>query len=308
MAFTRVHHVGLVVTDLEEARHVMVDGFGLSIDEHRTPWPGVRREAEGVQTIQVPIGEIYYEINKPLSDESAAGRFLAANGGRSGMHYIAIASTDMAGDVQSLTSKGAKLQGNWNGQGPVFLDPTNTLGLLLQITPEEHYYVHPYFRGNGNVTGMAHIGMAAKSAEQVRHLWGEMFGIREDKGAERGLEPPGPGERTGAAQDPVHLVEFPLGGTVLEISIPTTEDSGTAKLVASRAVLGATWHHTCPYAPDAHRFLAQAVAAGLQQIGSVPPREQTIRVTGWLHPRSCLGMLIEVWNRPPGPEHYHGQS
>ena len=32
MAFTRFHHVGLAVTDLEEAKHVLVDGFGLAID------------------------------------------------------------------------------------------------------------------------------------------------------------------------------------------------------------------------------------------------------------------------------------
>ncbi len=111
-----------------------------------------------------------------------------------------------------------------------------------------------------------------------------------------------------AADDPVHLLEFPLGGTVIEISHPTTSDSGTARLVAQRAPLGAVYHHTCPYAPDVHRFMDQAVAAGLQQVGTISPREQTTRVVAWLHPRTCLGMLVEIWNRPPGQGHYHRPS
>ena len=121
---------------------------------------------------------------------------------------------------------------------------------------------------------------------------------------ERGQEPRPDGARSGTI-DPVHLVEFPLGGTVIEISIPTTEDSGTARLVARKGPLGAVYHHTCPFTPDVHAFIDQAVNAGLQQIGSIPPREEQTRVVGWLHPRSCLGMLIEVWNRPPGDDHYH---
>ena len=37
MTFTRVHHVGMITADLEAARHVFCDGFGLAVDEHRTP-------------------------------------------------------------------------------------------------------------------------------------------------------------------------------------------------------------------------------------------------------------------------------
>jgi catechol 2,3-dioxygenase-like lactoylglutathione lyase family enzyme len=305
MSFTRVHHVGLVTGDLGHARHVLCDGFGLAIDEHRTPWPaGRRREADGATVIEVPIGEMYYEVAKPNGGEGDAARFLAATGGRGGMHYLAIASDDPAADLARLTARGITLQGPAAPGRPVFLDPATCLGLGIQVTPEEHYYVHPYFRGNGTVTGMAHIGIAARSAAEARHLWGDVFGLVEDTGAERGRTPRTAAERR-PADDPVHLIEFPLGGTVIEISIPTTADSGTARLVAQRAPLGAVYHHTCPFAPDVHRFMEQAVAAGLEPIGTIPPREETTRVVGWLHPRSCLGMLVEVWNRPPGPGHYH---
>lgn len=309
MSLTRVHHVGLVADDLDHARHVLCDGFGLAVDEHRTPWPGGRlRSADGAAVAEFPIGEMYYEVAKPSDGQSEAGRFLAATGGRGGIQYIALASDDLPGDVVRLAERGVKVQREIGGGPEVVLDPAACLGLEIHLVPEDHYYVHPAYRGNGAATGMAHIGIAARSAREVRHLWGEVFGLAEDPGSERGLrtdeEPPPRTEARGQAIDPVHLLEFPLGGSVIEISIPTSTDSGTARLVAQRAPMGAVYHHTCPYTPDVYRFMDQAEAAGLQPIGSLPPRGERPFVVGWLHPRGCLGMLIEVWNRPPGPGHH----
>lgn len=304
MAFTRIHHVGLVTGDLEQARHVLCEGFGLSIDEHRTPWPQGRPGYDGTTVLEFPIGEMYYEVAKPNDTESGAGQFLASSSGRGGMYYISIASDDISADVNGLLNRGVKPKGKWDGESPIFLDPSTCLGLGIEITTEETYYVHPYYRGNGGLTGMAHVGVAARSTEETRHLWSGVFGLEEDKSMERGRRPSGADRQPRAADDPVHLLEFPIGGSVIEISVPTTPDSGTARLVAQRATLGAVYHHTCPFSPDVHGFTERAVAAGIQQIGTIPPREQTTRVVAWFHPRTCLGMLLEVWNRPPGGEHY----
>jgi catechol 2,3-dioxygenase-like lactoylglutathione lyase family enzyme len=309
MAFTRVHHVGLVTDDLERARQVLCVGFGLAIDEHRTPWPdGRRRTGDGATVLEVPIGELYYEVAKPDDDDSESAHFLAATNGRGGIQYIALASDDLTADLERLAQHGVQPLGQADADGAVALDPTTCLGLDVRLVVEDHYYVHPAYRGNGTATGMAHIGIAARSAREVRRLWGDVFGLREDPASERGLhrdaEPASRAQARGAAIDPVHLLEFPIGGTVIEVSIPTSPDSGTARLVAQRAPLGAVYHHTCPYTPDVYRFIDQAVAAGLQPIGELPPPGARELVVGWLHPRSCLGMLIEVWNRPPGPGHY----
>ena len=302
MAFTRIHHVGMVTSDLDVARNLFCNGFGLSVDEHRTPWPG--DESSGpVTSVEFPIGEMFYKVSRPNNSSSSEARFLNDTNGRGGIHYISIASDDVQADVETLLGRGLRLKSDWDGSGPVFLDPATTQGLEIEIRPDDHYYVHPYFRGKGLVTGMAHVGLAARDAGEVREFWGGVFGLSEDKSMERGLDrdverAPRP------AGDPVHLVEFPLGGSVVEVSIPTTEDSGTARLVAQRATLGAVYHHTCPHAPDVHSFTEEALAAGIQQIGSIPPREERARVVAWFHPRTCLGMLVEVWNRPPGDFHY----
>jgi hypothetical protein len=49
------------------------------------------------------------------------------------------------------------------------------------------------------------------------------------------------------------------------------------------------------------------VAAGLQLIGELPTdeAEQKDMRVAWFHPRTCVGTLIEIWNRPPGGEHIH---
>ncbi len=305
MAFTRVHHVGMVTGDLEAAKHVLVDGFGLSLDEHRTPWPQGRLGYEGTTQLEFPIGEMYYEVARPNDPKSGSAEFLASTNGRGGMYYVSLASDDMARDLQGIQSRGIKLKGAWNGKGPVFLDPATCLGLGLQIIPDDHYYVHPAYRGNGVVTGMGHVGVAARGVEESRRFWGHVLGLEQDKTSERGLEAPRQAAAPRPADDPVHILEFPLGGTVIEISHPTTTDSGTARLVAQRAPLGAVYHHTCPFAPDVRRFAEQAVAAGLQQIGTLPPREQGPAGVAWFHPRTCLGMLLEIWARAPGAGHYH---
>ena len=304
MAFTKIHHVGLVNGDLDHARHILEAGFGLSLDEHRTPSPGIPGY-DGTTVLQFPIGEMYYEVAKPGDSASEPAQYLEATNGRGGMYYLSIASNDIAADVQGLQSRGVRIKGDWDGKGPVFLEPETTLGLRLQVTPDEPYYVHPYYKGNGTCMGMAHIGLAGRDPEESRNFWSNIVGIREDQTSERGKEGPDPNrERRAAADDPVHILEYAIGGTVIEISHPTTTDSGTARLVAQRATLGEVFHHTAPFAPDVHRFIEQAVPAGMEQIGSIPPREVTTRATAWFHPRACLGMLLEPWNRLPGEDHY----
>ncbi|HLF08557.1 MAG TPA: VOC family protein [Dehalococcoidia bacterium] len=313
MAFTKIDHVGLLVDDLEVGRHVFCEGWGLAVDEHRSPWPQGRQGTfDGVTSIEIPIGEMYLEISKPNDSASPAAQFVSER--RSGMYYMSFASDDIVRDVRMLKENGITVHGEWNGEGPVFLDLTTTLGLLIQVVPHENYFVHPYYKGDGTFTGMAHVGLAARDEHEVRDLFARKFGLREDlltrsqenRPAAQARQPERDPNR--AAGDPVHILEFPVGGSVLEISIPTTDDSGTARLVAQRATLGAVYHHICPFAPDVHRAVEMGKVAGLQQIGTIPPREQTTRATAWFHPRTCAGTLIEIWNRPPGVEHFESRE
>lgn len=301
MAFTRIHHVGIIAPDLEEAQRIYCEGFGLGVDRRRSPLPGGRPGSfDNVTTLEVPVAEMYLEVSKPNTEAGEAAAFLGER--RSGgMHHLCLASDDLENDVRALRAKGVNLRsdaGSWDGRSPVFLDPDTTYGLQLEVAASEEYYPHPAFRGRGNIVGMAHIGIAARSYEEMYHLWSDVFGLPQDYSRDRG----GP-RRAGAGQrlgpdDPVYLKEFPVGGCVIEISIPADEESGTARFVAQRAAQGAAFHHIGPYAHNVHRVVDEAVAAGIQQIGAIPEPGQAVNYVAWFHPRSCIGTLVEVWNRP----------
>jgi methylmalonyl-CoA epimerase len=304
MALTKVDHIGMVVGDLNEARRVYCDVWGLRVNEDRTPLPeGKKGHFDNVNSIEIPIGELYLEFSKPNDPDSEAGKFLTEARGVGGMHHLALGSDNIADDVKRLQGNGIKLhpnEGSWDGQSSVFLDPETSMGILIELVPHEYYYPHPSYRGTGLITGLAHVGLAAKEVADSTKFWEDVMGLALDHSRTRG-DKPEDRERSGAGIDPVHLTEFPLGGTVIEISHPTTEDSGSARFVQSRATLGAAFHHICPWAPDVHAVVDSGNAGGLQQIGSIPAKEEVKQgqnIVGWFHPKTCLGTLIEVWCRP----------
>ncbi|MBI4339774.1 MAG: VOC family protein [Chloroflexi bacterium] len=300
MAFTRIHHVGIIAPDIQEAQKVFGQGFGLGVDRRRSPLPDGRKGSfDNVTTLEFPVAELYLEVSKPNDATGEAGRFLAERAA-GGIHHLCLASDDLANDVRLLQQKGIRLRadvGSWDGRSPAFLDPATTLGLQLEAAASEEYYPHPAYRGDGLIAGMAHIGIAARSYEEVYKLWADTFELPQnyarDRGGPRRQEP----GRSLGPDDPVWLKEFPVGGCVLEISIPADTESGTARFVAQRATQGAAFHHIGPYAHDVHALVAKAKAAGIQQIGAIPEPGQAINYVAWFHPRSCLGTLVEVWNR-----------
>ena len=108
MAFTRVHHVGILVEALEVGRHVFCDGWGLAVNEHRSPWPtGRPGTIDGTTSIEIPIGEMHIEISAPTGDGGAAAEFVAER--RAGMYWVALASSDLDGDL--LYSKALRDEG-----------------------------------------------------------------------------------------------------------------------------------------------------------------------------------------------------
>ena len=303
MVLTRVHHVGIIAADLTKAWSVFCDGFGLAVDEHRTPWPqGRPGDYDDVTTIEIPLGEMYLEISKPNTTTSDAARFLADRNDIGGIYYVALASDDIATDVRRLTAKGVKLQKEGDQGAAVFLDRSACLGLNLQITPEDHYYVHPYYRGDGTYTGLGHVGVASRDTADTRHFWGDVVGLLEDRSTEREQGSDESQRQAGQIDDPVETLVFPLGGTVIEVVHPLRDTSGTGRFVSQRAPLGSAYHHFCLFAPDVRGAVAKGVAAGLQQIGTLPTDREAPGV-GWFHPRSCLGTLVEMWGSPPSKGH-----
>jgi methylmalonyl-CoA/ethylmalonyl-CoA epimerase len=126
----RLHHVGIAVEDLEEAkaRYLLL---------------GFRVEAEGevaAQGVRVAMlkgeGEALLELLAPLGPETPVGRFLAKRG--PGLHHLAFATGRIEGDLARLRAEGARLidevpRPGFGGHRVAFLHPTFGLGVLWEL-------------------------------------------------------------------------------------------------------------------------------------------------------------------------------
>ena len=115
-----VHHLGLAVTDLEEAIATYARLFGGTL-EHRDVVPD-----QGVEAASVLVGSSRLELLAPLAQDTPVGRFIAKRG--PGVHHVAYEVDDVRTALADLAAKGVEL-----------IDPTPRVGLFgLQVA-----FVHP---------------------------------------------------------------------------------------------------------------------------------------------------------------------
>jgi methylmalonyl-CoA epimerase len=115
-----IHHLGVAVSDLDEALDTYSRLFGAEL-EHRA-----RVEEQGVEAAAVLVGGSRVELLAATGDETPIGKFLANRG--PGMHHVAYEVADIDAALASLTDAGAEL-----------IDPEPREGLFgLQVA-----FVHP---------------------------------------------------------------------------------------------------------------------------------------------------------------------
>jgi len=115
-----IHHVGVAVTDLDEAVATYTRRLGATL-EHRDLVPD-----QGVEAASVLLGSGRVELLAATGPDTPVGRFLAKRG--SGMHHIAYEVDDVGAALAELAAGGAEL-----------IDPAPRQGLFgLQVA-----FVHP---------------------------------------------------------------------------------------------------------------------------------------------------------------------
>ena len=133
--FGRIDHIGVAVEDLEAGIDLYRDRFGMA-EAHRETV-----EAFGVEAVLLDVGESHVELLKPLSEDSAVGRFLERNG--PGMHHVAYGTDDIDGALESLRSAGLRLLDEEPRRGirdsrVAFLHPKATGGVLTELVEATH--------------------------------------------------------------------------------------------------------------------------------------------------------------------------
>jgi methylmalonyl-CoA/ethylmalonyl-CoA epimerase len=125
-----IHHIAIVVRDLDTALAFYRDALGLEMTERR------EEPTEGVEIAFLPTGEGEIELLRPLDEESGVARFLETRG--DGLHHVCLAVEDVAAAMERLRESGAQLLSeeplvNEHGTRYAFVHPKSSHGVLLEL-------------------------------------------------------------------------------------------------------------------------------------------------------------------------------
>lgn len=126
----QIHHVAVVVDDMEKALAFWRDALGMELHELRD----VPAEKSQVAFLPLPGSEV--ELVHPTSDDSGIAKYLAKRG--AGMHHICLEVDDIEGMMTQLRSKGVRLINEEprvasDGKKYAFIHPESTAGVLVEL-------------------------------------------------------------------------------------------------------------------------------------------------------------------------------
>lgn len=125
-----IHHLGVAVSDLEEAIATYERLFDARLE---------RRDAlaeQGVDAVSLLVGESRVELLAPTGEDTPVGRFLARRG--PGMHHLALETDDVEAALRELVASGAQLIDEKPRRGlfgleVAFIHPTAVHGVLTEV-------------------------------------------------------------------------------------------------------------------------------------------------------------------------------
>ena len=130
MVASGIHHVGVAVTDLDDALATYERLFAATL-EHRASVPD-----QGVEAAAVLVGHGRVELLAPTGDDTPVGRFLASRG--PGMHHVAYEVADVGNALRDLATSGAQLideapRSGLFGLEVAFVHPDAVHGVLSEV-------------------------------------------------------------------------------------------------------------------------------------------------------------------------------
>lgn len=129
----RIQHVGLAVSNLDEALTTYKSALGLE--------PSFVKEVKDqkIRVASFKLGDSSIELFEPTDPTSTVAAFLAKRG--EGMHHIALAVDDIRGALEAAQKAGATAidrEPRIGGEGQLiaFLHPKSTRGTLVEFCQE----------------------------------------------------------------------------------------------------------------------------------------------------------------------------
>jgi methylmalonyl-CoA epimerase len=126
---TRVHHVAIVVRDIEQALAFYRDRLALPV-ELALPIP-----SDGVTIAFLAVGESKIELVQPTHQSTGVARFLDSRG--EGFHHVCLEVGDIGAELERLAAAGVELidaAPRPGAEGPVaFIHPRSCNGVLVEL-------------------------------------------------------------------------------------------------------------------------------------------------------------------------------
>ena len=128
-ALGKVHHVALIVRDLDEALAFWRDTLGLPVELV------LPIETDRVTIAFLPVGESKVELVVPTDDSTGVARFLATKG--EGFHHVCFEVSNLSETLTRLQFDGLELidtAPRKGAEGPVaFIHPRSCHGVLVEL-------------------------------------------------------------------------------------------------------------------------------------------------------------------------------
>jgi methylmalonyl-CoA/ethylmalonyl-CoA epimerase len=133
--FDRIDHVGVAVDDLDQAISLYENSFEMQLAHRETV------ESQGVEAVLLDVGEGHVELLRPLSPDTAVGKFIEKRG--PGLHHVAYAVGDIDAALTSLSEAGVELidseaRVGIRGSRVAFVHPRSTGSVLTEIVEPAH--------------------------------------------------------------------------------------------------------------------------------------------------------------------------
>jgi methylmalonyl-CoA/ethylmalonyl-CoA epimerase len=130
---TQIDHVGIAVSDLDEAVEHYRRTFGVE-PTHRE-----RMDDQGVEEVLFAVGESYVQLLGALGPETPVGRFLERRG--PGVHHVAYRVESVADALEDLRAAGVALvdeepRAGSRGTRIAFVHPKGAGGVLVELVEE----------------------------------------------------------------------------------------------------------------------------------------------------------------------------
>ena len=124
----RIHHVGIVVRNLEDAYHFYRDALGLPV--HKT----AEVQDQGVRAALLTVGHSEIELLEPIDPKGTVARFLEKRG--EGMHHVCFETDNVEHELAAAKAAGIPLIDEKPRVGLAdricFLHPKGTAGVLIE--------------------------------------------------------------------------------------------------------------------------------------------------------------------------------